>query len=88
MVFCGLYPVEGDDFSDLREALDKLRMSGEIENDPVIGNVASVSVGIYDGTPVLDIKPYVPDLFPRNDVRLGWLRGKVERMTGSVTGER
>ncbi len=27
MVFCGLYPVEGDDFSDLREALDKLRIS-------------------------------------------------------------
>jgi len=26
MVFCGLYPVEGDDFADLREALDKLRI--------------------------------------------------------------
>ncbi len=24
MVFCGLYPVEGDDFADFREALDKL----------------------------------------------------------------
>jgi GTP-binding protein LepA len=27
MVFCGLYPLEGDDFADLREALEKLRLN-------------------------------------------------------------
>jgi GTP-binding protein LepA len=27
MVFCGLFPMEGDDFSDLREALVKLRLN-------------------------------------------------------------
>ncbi len=27
MVFCGLYPVEGDRFADLREALEKLRLN-------------------------------------------------------------
>jgi len=27
MVFCGLYPVEGDDFEDLRESLQKMRLN-------------------------------------------------------------
>ncbi len=27
MVFCGLFPVEGDDFADLRESLEKLRLN-------------------------------------------------------------
>ena len=27
MVFCGLYPIDGDQFSDLRESLEKLRLN-------------------------------------------------------------
>ncbi|HLI02482.1 MAG TPA: translation elongation factor 4, partial [Acidimicrobiales bacterium] len=27
MVFCGIYPVDGDEFSDLREALEKMRLN-------------------------------------------------------------
>jgi GTP-binding protein LepA len=35
MVFCGLYPVEGDDFPDLREALEKLRLNdGSVSYEP------------------------------------------------------
>jgi len=28
---------------------------------------------VLDGTPLLDIKPYVPDFDPRGDIRTGWL---------------
>jgi GTP-binding protein LepA len=35
MVFCGLYPVEGDDFANLREALEKLRLNdGSVTYQP------------------------------------------------------
>lgn len=31
-----------------------------------------------DGTPLLDIKPYVPSIDRRADARAGWLEGKLE----------
>lgn len=45
-------------------------------------------VDMLDGSPVVDIKPYIPDLYPRDDVRLGWMSGKVAGMTGSKTGDK
>jgi tRNA-Thr(GGU) m(6)t(6)A37 methyltransferase TsaA len=30
-------------------------------------------VDLIDGTPVLDIKPYVPEFDEREEIRLGWL---------------
>jgi len=45
-------------------------------------------VDMADGTPVLDIKPYVPDLNPKKDVRIGWLTNKVEGMNKSKSGDR
>ena len=32
-------------------------------------------VDMIDGTPLLDIKPYVPEMQPSADVRTGWLSG-------------
>jgi tRNA-Thr(GGU) m(6)t(6)A37 methyltransferase TsaA len=46
------------------------------------------NLDMLDGTPVLDVKPYVPDLFPREEVRVGWLEGRVRGMTGSRSGDR
>ena len=40
MVFCGLYPIDGEDFPDLREALGKLQL-----NDAV----ADLRAGVFGG---------------------------------------
>lgn len=39
-----------------------------------------------DQTPVLDIKPYLPDLFPREEVKIGWLTNQMKGMTDSKSG--
>lgn len=39
----------------LRLAVDKLLASGALTQDPIIQQVAAVSCGIYQGTPVLDL---------------------------------
>lgn len=49
----------------------------------VEGNILEIeNVDILDGTPLLDIKPYVPDFDERDEVRIGWLeksRGKIAK---------
>ncbi|MFB0546037.1 MAG: SAM-dependent methyltransferase, partial [Anaerolineae bacterium] len=34
------------------------------------------NIDIVDGTPLLDIKPYVPDFDREEDVQIGWLANK------------
>jgi tRNA-Thr(GGU) m(6)t(6)A37 methyltransferase TsaA len=42
------------------------------------GNVLFVKgIDVLDGTPLLDIKPYVPDFDLAKKVRIGWLRGRL-----------
>jgi tRNA-Thr(GGU) m(6)t(6)A37 methyltransferase TsaA len=42
------------------------------------GSVLKVrGVDMLDGTPLLDIKPYVPEFDGRNGVRIGWLEGSL-----------
>ena len=41
--------------------------------DNVEGNILTIGeVDIIDGTPLLDIKPYIPDFDVRHNVRKGW----------------
>lgn len=56
-------------FVALSQALGRLRGAGAIDEDPVIGNVASVSVGIYSGTPVLDLD-YAEDSSAETDMNV------------------
>jgi tRNA-Thr(GGU) m(6)t(6)A37 methyltransferase TsaA len=45
-------------------------------------------VDVVDGTPLLDIKPYVPELDSRHAEKIGWLTGKVEKVAGIRSDER
>ncbi len=40
-------------------------------------------VDIVDGTPLLDIKPYVPEFDVRKVDRIGWLEGNVHKLPAS-----
>jgi len=43
------------------------------------GNILFIEeVDMLNGTPLLDIKPYVPKFEPREPVKIGWLEGKLE----------
>ena len=56
-------------FVALSQALSRLRADGVIDQDPIVGNVASVSVGIYNGTPVLDLD-YAEDSDAETDMNV------------------
>jgi tRNA (Thr-GGU) A37 N-methylase len=40
-------------------------------------------IDIVDGTPLLDIKPYVPDFDRREVERIGWLENNIQKLSGS-----
>lgn len=45
------------------------------------GNMLTIQeVDILDGTPLLDIKPYIEDADVRQDTRKGWLESKIKGM--------
>jgi tRNA-Thr(GGU) m(6)t(6)A37 methyltransferase TsaA len=47
------------------------------------GNVIYIEdIDMLDGTPLLDIKPYVPAFDDPQDIRIGWLEGKAAETEG------
>jgi tRNA (adenine37-N6)-methyltransferase len=46
------------------------------------------NIDVVDGTPLLDIKPYVPEFDDRKAEKIGWLSGKIERMHEIKSDER
>src|SRR5215831_6817817 len=45
-------------------------------------------VDMIDGTPLLDIKPYVPAFDARDDVRIGWYASRLDRVQGATADDR
>jgi tRNA-Thr(GGU) m(6)t(6)A37 methyltransferase TsaA len=39
------------------------------------------NVDIVNGTPLLDIKPFVPDFDPATEIKIGWLSGSKHRLS-------
>jgi ribonuclease PH len=56
-------------FVALAEAIRKLQADGTIKGNPLTGSVASVSVGIYRGTPILDLD-YAEDSNAETDMNV------------------
>jgi tRNA-Thr(GGU) m(6)t(6)A37 methyltransferase TsaA len=46
------------------------------------------NVDMLDGTPLLDIKPYVPEFDHQPEVRIGWLENARDRMAGRRSDDR
>jgi ribonuclease PH len=56
-------------FVALAEAIRKLQADGTLKQNPLTGSVASVSVGIYRGTPILDLD-YAEDSNAETDMNV------------------
>jgi ribonuclease PH len=56
-------------FVALRDAIDQLLADGTLTEDPILHYVASVSVGIYQGVPVLDLD-YAEDSNAETDMNV------------------
>jgi tRNA (adenine37-N6)-methyltransferase len=53
------------------------------------GNIIQIeNVDILDGTPLLDIKPYIPHVDQQEVLKLGWLENKTERFEKQISDER
>jgi len=46
------------------------------------------NLDILDGTPLLDIKPYVPDFESKENIRIGWLSGKSKQVNNKKSDTR
>jgi tRNA (adenine37-N6)-methyltransferase len=56
-----------------------------VKLDGIIGNLLQIeNVDILNGTPVLDIKPYIPEFDQQATVKIGWL----EHFKGLVTSKK
>lgn len=52
-------------------------------------NIFVKNIDVLDGTPVIDIKPFVPGFdVPKSDIRIGWLESNIENVTSRLSDDR
>ena len=60
-----------------------------VDLEKVDGNILHVKdVDVVDGTPLLDLKPYVPEFYLRNVEHVGWLSKTVSKVYDAKSDER
>lgn len=60
-----------------------------VELKGVEANILQVEhIDVLDGTPLLDLKPYVPEFDHRPDARIGWLEGAKGKVRGKASDDR
>jgi len=60
-----------------------------VELEKIEGTTLYISnVDIVDGTPLLDIKPYVPEFDLREDIKIGWLTNRSNLATEKKSDDR
>ena len=70
----------------LADAVSHLRDAGALAGEPLINSVAAISVGIIDGTPMLDL-PYVEDVRAETDMNVVMTgSGKFVEVQGTAEG--
>ena len=48
-----------------------------VQLDRIEGNILYIAnTEMVDGTPILDIKPFIPLMYKEEDIKIGWLTGK------------
>ena len=71
----------------LVDAIDTLMVSGKLKKNPIHGAVASVSVGIYEGIPVIDLD-YAEDSNAETDMNVVMTQhGGMVEVQGTAEGE-
>jgi len=57
--------------------------------DKIVDGILHIrNVDVLDGTPLLDIKPYVPDFDHQPDIRIGWLQKAVDEVSEKKSDSR
>jgi ribonuclease PH len=70
----------------LADAVEHLRGAGALVGEPLVESVAAISVGIIDGTPLLDL-PYVEDVRAETDMNVVMTgSGKFIEVQGTAEG--